>query len=57
MPRASPAIIAVRVLTAVAVALAAMCVWLAAAWTDAREEAACWRAAAEFQLQPEGDCT
>lgn len=36
--------------------MALMCVGLAWAFTQQREEAACWRAAAEFQLQPEGDC-
>lgn len=56
MSRAPRTIIAIRILTAVSVALAAMCVALAWAWSDAREEAACWRTAAEFQLQPEGDC-
>jgi hypothetical protein len=56
MSRGSRTIIAVRILTAVSVALAVMCAVLAWAWNDAREEAACWRAAAEFQLQPEGEC-
>lgn len=49
-------IVAVRLMAVACVAMAAMCVGLAWAWTQQREEAACWRAAAEFQLQPEGDC-
>ncbi|MBL8772297.1 MAG: hypothetical protein JNK30_13025 [Phenylobacterium sp.] len=56
MPKVSRAIVAVRILTAVSVALAVMCAVLAWAWSAAREEAACWRTAAEFQLQPEGGC-
>lgn len=47
---------AVRLMAMACVGLAAMCLMLAWAWTEQREEAACWRAAAEFQLQPEGDC-
>lgn len=47
---------AVRLMALACVVMAAMCVTLAWAWTQQREEAACWRAAAEFQLQPEGDC-
>ena len=47
---------AVRLMALVCVAMAVMCVALAWAWTQQREETACWRAAAEFQLQPEGDC-
>jgi hypothetical protein len=46
----------VRLMALVCVAMALMCVALAWAWTEQREETACWRAAAEFQLQPEGDC-
>lgn len=49
-------VVTVRILALVCVALALMCAALAWAWNDQREEAACWRAAAEFQLQPEGDC-
>ncbi len=40
----------------VSAALAVMCVYLAHAWKTERDTAACWRAAAEFQLTPEGDC-
>lgn len=47
---------ALRILAGVCVALALMCAGLAWAWADQREEAACWRAAVEYQLQPEGDC-
>lgn len=56
MPRGSPTVTAVRILTALAVALAAMCAYLAWQWNSEREKAECWRAYAEFQLQPEGDC-
>lgn len=45
-----------RILAGVCIALALMCAGLAWAWNDQREEAACWRAAVEYQLQPEGDC-
>lgn len=48
--------LAVRVMAGFCAVMAAMCVMLAWGWTQQREEAACWRAAAEFQLQPEGDC-
>ncbi|MDZ4374186.1 MAG: hypothetical protein U1C74_22565 [Phenylobacterium sp.] len=44
------------IMAAMCVGLGLMCAWLAWAWNIQREEAACWRAAAEFQLQPEGDC-
>jgi hypothetical protein len=47
---------AVRLMAGACVAMAMMCLGLAWAWTQQREEAECWRAAAEFQLQPEGDC-
>ena len=47
---------AVRIMALVSMALALMCLALAWAWAQQREETACWRAAAEFQLQPEGDC-
>lgn len=47
---------AVRILTALSVALGLMCAGLAWLWKTERETAACWKAAAEFQLQPEGDC-
>lgn len=45
-----------RILAGACVALAVMCAGLAMAWNAEREQAACWRAAAEFQLQPQGDC-
>jgi hypothetical protein len=47
---------AVRIMAAACVALALMCVGLAVAWNQQREEAACWRIAAEFQRVPESDC-
>ena len=47
---------ALRIMAGVCVALAIMCASLAVAWKSERDEAACWRAAAEFQLQPQGDC-
>ena len=59
MPKGSPLarpLIAVRILALVAVVLAAICVVLAFAWTHERQTTACWRAAAEFQLMPDGDC-
>ena len=56
MPRGSPTVTAVRILAAVTVALAGMCAFLAWSWNGEREKADCWRAYAEFQLQPEGDC-
>ena len=56
MSRGSRTIVAVRILTAVSVALAVMCVVLAWAWNEAREDAACWRLAAEFQLPAETAC-
>jgi hypothetical protein len=49
-------VVAVRIMALVCVALALMCASLAAAWKSERDEAACWRAAAEFQLQPQGEC-
>lgn len=49
-------LIAVRILALISVVLALMCAALAWAWTAEREVAACWRAAAQFQLQVEGDC-
>jgi len=48
---------AVRIMAAACVVLALMCLGLAVAWTQQREEAACWRLAAEFQLEPEGACS
>lgn len=56
MPKGPPTIVAVRILTAVSVALGVMCAVLAWAWNDAREEAACWRLAAEFQLPLDTAC-
>ena len=56
VPAKDGRVAAVRIMAIVCVALALMCLALAWAWTQQREEAACWRAAAEFQLQPEGDC-
>ncbi|MFZ5719139.1 MAG: hypothetical protein ACOY5Y_06690 [Pseudomonadota bacterium] len=55
-PRPERLLIAVRILALISVALAAMCAVLAWAWKAERDAAACWRAAAEFQLQVEGDC-
>lgn len=47
----------VRLMTALCVLLAAMCVWLAMAGQRAREEALCWRAFVEDdERPPEGDC-
>lgn len=43
-------------MTVVSVALAAMCVWLAFAWSTERSAAACWRTASEFQYHPEDEC-
>lgn len=56
MRRGLQTIVAVRILAAVSVALAVMCAVLAWAWNKAREEAACWRLAAEFQLPIEDIC-
>jgi hypothetical protein len=47
---------AVRIMALLCVVLALICAGLAAAWSSEREEAACWRIAAEFQRQPEGGC-
>jgi hypothetical protein len=55
-PPTNRAVLTVRILTLVSVALAVMCAFLAHAWKTERDTAACWRAAAEFQLQPEGEC-
>jgi hypothetical protein len=54
--RAERSLFAVRIMAVVCAALAIMCASLAAAWKSERDEAACWRAAAEFQLQPQGEC-
>ena len=56
VPAKDPRIAAVRIMAAVCVVLAILCVTLAWAWNDQREEAACWRVAAEFQRIPESDC-
>jgi hypothetical protein len=56
MSRAPRTVITVRILALVSVALALMCAGLAYAWKTEREVAACWRTAAEFQLEPEGEC-
>lgn len=50
------AVAAVRLMALLSAALAVMCVYLAYAWSSEREAAACWRTAAEFQVQPGGDC-
>ncbi len=55
-PKPDRAVVAVRVMTVVSVALAAMCVWLAFAWSTERSAAACWRTASEFQYHPEDEC-
>ncbi|MBW8815451.1 MAG: hypothetical protein JF588_18675 [Caulobacterales bacterium] len=47
---------AVRIMALLCVVLALICAGLAAAWRSERDEAACWRVAAEFQRQPEGGC-
>jgi hypothetical protein len=47
---------AVRRMALACVALALMCAGLALAWKRERQVAACWRAAAEFQLLPDNDC-
>jgi hypothetical protein len=49
-------LIATRVLAGLCVALAVMCAVLAWAWKDQRDKAECWRAFAEYQLQPQGAC-
>ena len=47
---------AVRVLAAVSVALGLMCAGLAVAWRHERDQAACWRAAAQYKLEMEDSC-
>lgn len=54
--RTDKAVLAVRILAALSVALALMCAGLAWMWTSERERAACWKTAAEFQLQLEDGC-
>lgn len=54
--RTDKAVVAVRILAALSVALGLMCAGLAWMWTSEREAAACWKAAAQFQLQLEGGC-
>lgn len=59
MSRGSPPdrpVFVARILALLCVVLALMCAGLAWAWTHERETAACWRAAAEFQLTPDGAC-
>lgn len=55
-PRTDRKVLTVRILTLVSVVLGVMCAVLAYAWKSERETAACWRAAAEFQLQLEEGC-
>jgi hypothetical protein len=55
-PRPARPVIVVRILALLTVVLGLMCVFLAWAWQSEREQAACWRIAAEFQRQPEGGC-
>lgn len=55
-PRTDRKVLAVRILSAVSVALALMCAALAWLWKTEREIAACWRTAAEFQLHLEDGC-
>lgn len=55
-PRPARALIAVRILALISVVLAVICAVLAWAWSTEREVAECWRTAAQFQLQVEGDC-
>ena len=54
--RTDKAVTAVRILAALSVALGVMCATLAWMWKTERETAACWKAAAEFQLQLEDGC-
>lgn len=49
-------VIAVRIMALLCVVLALICAGLAAAWRSERDQAACWRVAAEFQRQPDGGC-
>ena len=55
-PRHDRAVLAVRVMSVICVVLALMCAGLALAWNHQREATACWRAFAEFQLEPSGAC-
>jgi len=50
------AVVAVRLMALMSVALAVMCAYLAFAWTSERQAADCWRTAAEFQYHPEDEC-
>lgn len=54
--RMSRALITVRILALVCLALGLMCAGLALAWQDQREQTACWRTAAQFQQVPPDDC-
>lgn len=56
MPGGSRAILTIRILALVSVALALMCAGLAWAWQDQRQQTACWRTAAQFQQVPPDDC-
>lgn len=56
VPGKDRSVAAVRVMAGLCALLAVMCVTLAWAWNQQREEAACWRVAAEFQRIPESDC-
>ena len=56
LPRPRGERAAIVLLAVVSVALALMCAGLAIAWKQQRDQAECWRAAAQFQLQPEGEC-
>jgi len=54
--RPERSVVVVRIMALLCVVLAVMCVALAFAWQNERENAACWRTAAEYQLQGEGGC-
>ena len=46
-----------RLLTALTVALALMCLWMAVMWKRAQDEVRCWRDfVAHDERPPEGDC-
>jgi hypothetical protein len=47
---------AARLMALAMLALAAICVVLAIAWTREHETAACWQAVAQYRLEPEGAC-
>lgn len=54
--RPDRSVLIVRILALVCVVLAVICVTLAFAWQSQRQTAACWRTAAQFQLQDEAAC-